>query len=138
MQNMNDFLNVLYEIKNLENDVGIAFITEKLIFPKHVYFEKDYNFQPDGSYTEKERHITERASAEFERIVRLTLESLDEYHEKENRNLKPDFTSSEKTEIEIICQDVKSNQFDNAFSLLANLMKEIQKREIEFVKSQID
>ncbi|WP_440557548.1 hypothetical protein [Treponema succinifaciens] len=137
-QNMNDFLNVLYEIKNLENDVGIAFITEKLIFPKHVYFEKDYNFQPDGSYTEKERHITERASAEFERIVRLTLESLDEYHEKENRNLKPDFTSSEKTEIEIICQDVKSNQFDNAFSLLANLMKEIQKREIEFVKSQID
>ena len=43
-QNMNDFLNVLYEIKNLENDVGTAFITEKLIFPKHVYFEKDYNF----------------------------------------------------------------------------------------------
>ncbi len=135
-QNMNDFLNVIYEIKNL-GDVGTDFITEKLIESKRKYFECDYDFNADGSYTEKERHITERASEEFERIARLTFESIEEYHEKENRNLKPDFTSAEKSKIDEICKSVKSRNFDNAFSLLESLMKEIQKREINAIKNQI-
>ncbi len=135
-QNMNDFLNIIYEIKTL-GDCGTDFIIKKLIEPKRKYFNSDYSFKADGSYIEKPRHITERSKNEFKRIIRLTFESLEEYHRKENRNLKPDFTIEEKAKIESICNQVKSNDIEEAFSLLQHIMKEIQKREIETLKSQI-
>ena len=134
-QNMTDFLNILCKIKELENEIGINFITETLIKPKHKYFEIDYEFNSDGSYTEKERRITERASEEFERMKRISLESLDKYKSKENRNMNADFTPPEEKSISEICEQIKINNFKKAFSLLENLMKEIQKRELdEFLK----
>lgn len=134
-QNMSDFLNILCRIKELENEIGINFIIETLIKPKHKYFEIDYEFNSDGSYSEKERHITERASEEFERMKRISLDSLDEYKSKDNRNMNADFTPLEEKSISEICEQIKSNNFKKAFSLLENLMREIQKRELnEFLK----
>jgi len=134
-QNMTDFLNILCIIKNLEK-TGIDFITEKLIQPKMKYFEVDYDFNVDGTYSEKERHITERASEEFERMKRISLDSLDDYNNKDNRNLNADFTDEEQQKISEICKTVKLGKFDSAFSLLKILMKEIQKRELEYFKNQ--
>lgn len=134
-QNMIDFLNVLCIIKISEKN-GVDFITEKLILPKMKYFEIDYDFNSNGTYTEKKRHITERASKEFERMKRISLDSLDEYKSKENRNMNSDFTISENKIISDIRGKIKSKDFDNAFSLLENLMKAIQKRELEIFKNQ--
>ncbi len=133
-QNMTNFLNILCKIKNSKN--GIDFISTVLIKPKMKYFEIDYDFREDGSYSEKERHITERASKEFERIKRISLDSLDEYKSKENRNLNADFSSSEENKIAEICKCTNSENFDLVFSLLKDLMNEIQKRELESFKNQ--
>lgn len=130
-QNMTDFLNVLCKIKELDNEIGIHFITEMLIKPKHKYFEIDYEFNADGSYKEKERHITERASEEFERMKRISLDSLDEYKSKDNRNMNSDFIPEEEQSISEICNKIQSNDSKMAFTLLENLMKGIQKRQLK-------
>lgn len=136
-QNMNDFLSILCQIKEVDNNAESYFITEKLIKPKHKYFISDYNFNSDGSYTETKRHITERTSEEFERMKRIGLDSLDEYKSKNNRNMSEDFTICEKNAITNICNKIKSKKFNEAFSLLQNIMKEIQKRELQkFQKSK--
>lgn len=134
-QNMTNFLNILCIIKNNETN-GIDFICEKLIKPKMKYFEIDYDFSPDGTYTEKERHITERASEEYERMQRISLDSLDDYVSKDNRNMSADFTRNENLEIIKICNFIKSKNYDNAFSLLKELNKAIQKRELDTFKNQ--
>lgn len=135
-QNMTNFLNILCILKKLKNGIGIDFITEKLIQSKMKYFEVDYNFNADGSYTEKARHITERASDEFERMKRISLDSLDDYNNKDNRNMNSDFTKLEDNKIAGICEVVKRRDFDSAYSLLKSLMKEIQERELRIFKSQ--
>ena len=123
--------NVLCKIKELDNEIGIHFITEMLIKPKHKYFEIDYEFNADGSYKEKERHITERASEEFERMKRISLDSLDEYKSKDNRNMNSDFIPEEEQSISEICNKIQSNDSKMAFTLLENLMKGIQKRQLK-------
>lgn len=127
-QNMTDFLTILCHIKQINNETGIDFLTETLMLPKYKYFEIDYDFKSDGSYTIKNRHLTERASEEFERMKRISLNSLDEYDSKDNRNMNADFTESEDVNISEICKNVQQKDFSNAFILLQSLMKEIQKR----------
>lgn len=127
-QNINNFLEILYIIKSLPDDKGVDFIDRILIAPKKKYFECDYIFNPDGSYKETERHITERASEEYERIKRISLDSVDDYHDKENRHLSPDFTKSEKGKIKEILGSIKSNEYKKALFLLHELMDCIQKR----------
>ena len=113
---------------------GIRFISENLIEPKFQYFETDYTFNSDGTFIKSARNITERASGEFDRIKRISLESLDDYHDKENRNLKPDLSTVEKTQVANIIQMVKNSQFREAFSALKSLMKDIQNRELTTLK----
>ena len=127
-QNMTDFLNVLCLIKQLDNEIGIEFITEILLKPKYKYFEIDYDFNADGSYSKKNRHITERASDEFERMKRISLDSLDEYDTKDNRNMTADFSEREKVEIDEICQTIQNKNFSKANNLLVDLMRNIQER----------
>lgn len=136
-QVMTDFLTILCQIKKLDDDIGTCFITEKLINPKKKYFVADYDFKIDGSYTKKKRHITERASKEFERIKRISFDSLSEYQNKDNRNMSADFTITEKKTIVKIHSKIKSNDFNEAFFLLKKLMKAIQTRKLQdFQKSK--
>ena len=135
-QTMADYLTILYIIKNLDNNTGIDFITEKILRPKMVYFKNDYIFNKDGTYVEKARHITERASEEFERMKRISLEALDDYNKKENRNMNADFSIKEKNIIEQICRNVLAKSYDNAYALLEILMKEIQNRQLYFFINQ--
>ena len=51
--------------------------------------------------------------------------------------MNADFTTNEENSISEICEKIKHNDFKKAFSLLENLMKEIQKRELEeFLKEK--
>ncbi len=134
-QNITDFLSILCTVKN-NRISGTDFIAEKLIQPKMKYFEVDYDFNSDGTYSEKPRHETESSSGEFERIKRISLDSLDDYVNKENRNMNVDFIEDEKSEISEICKILDSGNFDSAFFFLENLMKKIQKRELETFKNQ--
>lgn len=69
-------------------------------------------------------------------MKRISLDSLDDYNNKNNRNMNADFTKIEETKISEICKTVESKNFVSAFSLLKILMKEIQKRELEIFKTQ--
>ena len=122
------FSECLCLIKQLDNEIGIEFITEILLKPKYKYFEIDYDFNADGSYSKKNRHITERASDEFERMKRISLDSLDEYDSKDNRNMTADFSEREKVEIDEICQTIQNKNFSKANNLLVDLMRKIQER----------
>lgn len=56
---------------------------------------------------------------------------LEEYHNKDNRHFKPDYTESENKIIQEICEKITQDKFSESFSLLEDLMKKIQKRELE-------
>lgn len=56
---------------------------------------------------------------------------LEEYHNKDNRHLKPDYTEGENKIICEICEKITQDKFSESFSLLEDLMKKIQKRELE-------
>lgn len=130
-QNMNNFLNILYDIKSKSGARGIDFITKTLINPKYKYFEVNYEFNDDGTFTKVSRNKTERASGEFDRIKRISLDSLDDYHDKENRNLKPDLTETEITKENLIIDSVIKGRYSEAFSNLQALMEAIQIRELK-------
>lgn len=130
-QNINDFLEILYIIKSIPNEMGVEFIVSALIEPKRKFFEADYAFNADGSFKTMERHITQRAAAEFEQIKRISIESLDDYHEKENRHLSPDFSDEETEKIKELSEFIENGEDEKANSLLREIMELIQKRLIE-------
>lgn len=104
-ENMSYYMEILWNIKHKCGELGEKFLIETLLQPKYECFKYDYEFNELGQIISmKDRNMTEATNKEFGRYVRVSLESLDDYHDKENRKLNNYLSDKEKKSIDRICE----------------------------------
>ena len=104
-ENMSYYMEILWNIKHKCGELGEKFLIETLLQPKYECFKYDYEFNELGQIISmKDRNMTEATNKEFGRDVRVSLESLDDYHDKENRKLNNYLSDKEKKSIDRICE----------------------------------
>jgi hypothetical protein len=132
-QNMVNFMYILKTILDESRDNGQKFLVSELIEPKHkAYFYYDYDFDMYGNIVSKsERRFTGRSSDELNRYIRIALDAVYEYAEKENRNFKPDLTTDEQEELRHLCFSLASDNFSDCRELLERIILKIQQRLIK-------
>lgn len=90
-QNMLNYMESLWILRNTKNRPEIDnFFRINHFQPKYdLYFKYRYEFDENGNITAKtERNVTGSAKLEFERFVRISFESVDDFHEKSDQNRK--------------------------------------------------
>lgn len=88
-QSTNNYLNILWNIYKMPSNKGYDFLIKNIIKPKFDDFSYSYEFDAHGNQINKSlRHITDATKKEWDRILRISFEALDDYHNKDNRNIK--------------------------------------------------
>lgn len=129
-QNMSNFMFVLWIILRECGHIGEDFLVKNLLKPKYKYFEKSYAFNEKGEIIKEiQRHFTERNAHEFDRYIRIAIESVYEFNQKENRNIKNDLTQNEYALLLELCIFMNAGKCD--LESLNTLMFCIQKRIID-------
>lgn len=127
-QNQSNFMFIIGEIIKTCGAKGKTFLIEKLLTPKEYYFNYSYSFDKNGNIVDqKKRRKTQRSATEFQRYIRIALESAKEFQNKKNRNLKNDLSIQEKQRLTVVCRliNVSSCQAEHA---LRTLILSIQNR----------
>ena len=115
---MSNFMLSLWVIIKYGKQNGIDFLVKAYIEPKYAYFKYDYEFGECGKITNKTfRNITDSTRKEIDRFKRIALESVEDYHTKENRNLKVEFSK-------------------NDFKSLMSIVNAIPYRPIDYIKNK--
>ena len=77
-------------------DVGISFLINAFILPKMDYFKYNYSFDSvSGKIIQRARIQSANTDKEFSRFVRIAIDAVAEYNEKDNRHYSPDLTHEE-------------------------------------------
>lgn len=104
--------NYMYILKTILEDCpknGEDFLVKEFLEPNYKYFDYSYEFNEKGEIIkETPRHYTGRNANETERYVRIAIESVFDYSEKDNRNNKNDLSSSECSSLNELCQQIES------------------------------
>lgn len=109
-QNMTNFMHLLYRIIIGTGEVGKSLLADFFLSQNYKYFEYDYEFNDLGEIIKQTpRHRTERSKGDIERYKRIAFESVIEYVEKENRNLKSTISTKNSNEIEQIIININNN-----------------------------
>lgn len=132
-QNMSDFMYILYVILECCSTSGMDFLEEALLKPKYEYFNYTYHFNAKGEITQCEpRHFTDRNENEMKRFKRIAFDSVREYNDKRNRNVKPDLTPYEKALLHHLCHDILNRQDVPANKeRLVHIVETVEKRLID-------
>ena len=132
-QNMSNFMEVLWYICNFEDCDGKYFLTHYLLVPKFDYFKFNYTFDELGRIkSQKLRKVTATSRKELDRFIRISFQSVEDYHSKDNRNIKNNLTKEDYSILDKICRLIAENKTsEEAFALLQDLMKTIQCRLIQ-------
>jgi Alw26I/Eco31I/Esp3I family type II restriction endonuclease len=89
LENFAYFMEILWEILQVENDLGYDFLEEVFLKPKKDYFNYSYSFDKKGNIIKiTKRNITAATEKEYPRFVRISFEAIEDFHKKENRNIK--------------------------------------------------
>lgn len=106
-QNMSNFMYVLGTILNKTMGKGEYVLEECFLKPHYGDFNYSYQFNELGEIANTEsRHFTERNENETTRYKRIAIEAIHDYNNKDNRNLKPILTETEKDSLRIICNNI--------------------------------
>jgi hypothetical protein len=98
---------VLGTILNKTMEKGEYVLEECFLKPHYGDFNYSYQFNGLGEIVNKEpRHFTERNENETTRYKRIAIEAIYDYNNKDNRNLKPILTETEKDSLRIICNNI--------------------------------
>ena len=129
-QNMSNFMYVLGEILNNCPNEGEHFLTDALLAPNYHFFDYSYSFNENGEIINKEaRHFTERNQNECERYKRIAIDSVFDYNDKENRNVKTSLSNSEQQALDKLCSMINAHSStEECKAKLINLMETIEKR----------
>ena len=131
-QNMATFMLILWTIMTTCGDRGISFLINILLSPKMACFEHDYKFNNLGEIIDKTpRNITDSTRKEFDRFVRIAFKAVEDYQEKENRNVKTCLDSADEKLLKALCNDILSNKDDRSnYHTLVKLIENIQDKQI--------
>ena len=128
-QNMATFMYILGQIIENNTDKGIQFLVDKLLMSKMQCFEYNYRFNALGQIIDQsDRNITDSTRKEFERFVRIAIESVYDYNDKENRNFKVVLSNQEQLSLNLVCSSINLGNIDYAWNELLNLIQAVQLR----------
>lgn len=109
-QNMANFMYILYSILESCPNNGKSFLIKAFLEPHYDYFKYSYKFNSRGEILDqKPRHYTGRNQDEIDRYIRIAIESVFDYHEKNNRNNKHNLSSSEIILLSNICSHIENS-----------------------------
>ena len=131
--NLQYYMELLWNIIDKCNDKGIDFLTRKFLEPKYRDFKFDYEFNNLGQIINKyPKHETDASHKEFDRFVRISFESVNEFHKKENRKSNIKFNSKQMIAINSICEMI-NNDINNEliFDAMKNFVSSIELNIIE-------
>lgn len=125
---MVNFMFILLTIlENCPNN-GEDFLVSAFLEPNYEYFKYSYTFDNKGNIISKtDRHYTGRNQNETYRYKRIALESVYDYNEKNNRNLRHNLNSEELEILQSICADIESGKSVTICKqALVNLIEKIE------------
>jgi len=126
-QNVNNYMYILWFIINRCKEKGKDVLEKLFLAPNYKCFMYDYRFDEKGNIIEvTKRHFTERSSNEMERYKRIAFDSVEDYHEKENRQLGHSLNSKQNALLVRLCNCIDSNDLDKTKHCFLVLMADIQ------------
>jgi len=135
-QNIVNYLELIWMIKNNCGDNGKEFLIVTLLKPKFDYFNYNYEFNELGEIVSRtKRNITDSTRKEIMRFIRISFESVDDYHTKENRNLKTILDINEYNIIEQIQKHIDKKDFNNAYVLFKRVVSNMEKRIVDDLRA---
>lgn len=134
-QNMSNYMFILWSILENCGSNGEIFLEEALLKPNYEYFNYSYTFNALGEITSQvPRHFTDRNINETKRYVRIAFDSVYDYNDKDNRNIKPYLTLNEQMLLQDICRKIRiATPIPNVKDELINLVKTIELRIISTI-----
>lgn len=118
-QNMLNFMESVWILLNTDDRLVIEnFFKVNYFQPKYEkFFGYRYIFNPDGTIKEtKKRNLTAATEKEFSRFVRISLESVYDFHDKsiENRNNKSSISNVEISTLKIIQNAILTKKYTDS------------------------
>lgn len=136
---MNSFMNILWMIFEHGKEAGIEFCEEVLLKPNLQYFDYDYEFGDKGKIIKKtKRNITDATRKEKDRYYRIAVESVYQYHEKENRNIKCSLSNDEKAQIYKLINMLKYKDYIRLRQFLNKIVVDHQNKILKKLLSELD
>lgn len=112
-ENMVSFMEVLWMILEKSGEKGKEFLIHFYLSNKMDDFRYNYKFEKDGNYyIESERNFTDSTAKEYERFIRISLKSIYDFKEKNNRKTKAKLTNKILGEIETLSEMIRENPFN--------------------------
>ena len=129
-QNMSNYMYILWTILNNCPNNGEEFLTQMFLSPHYDCFNYDYEFNDRGEIkTRIDRHFTERSRHELDRYRRIAIDSVFDYHNKNNRNISNDLNNDEIDKLIDLCKKLNaSSNYNDLRTDLVLLVEDIEKR----------
>lgn len=127
-ENMLAFMEVLWSILEETGEKGQEFLTHFYLSTKMDNFKYNYVFEESGDYSVQSlRNMTDSTSKEYERFVRISLNSVQEFHEKDNRKIKIKISKPILKKIKKLVQMIQEHPHKSSNQILhIDIMKDIQ------------
>lgn len=135
-QNMNNFMESLWIILNSEKLQDIENFLELNYFkPKYdKYFRYKYKFNSEGKILEKKvKNITDATSKEYQRFIRISYDSINEFKLKQNRKIKSTLTKNDKAILSKIVKKIEDNE--NNIEIISEIKQYLQQMQFQLIES---
>ena len=125
-RNICSYMCILNDI--ISYDEGVDFVINYLIKPKLDNFNYKYSFDMDGNIVDsKERKFSDNNKDEFDRIIRISFESIKNFNSKDNRNIHPIDLNKIRDELNDFYMVMKQeNQGEKTYKNLQIIMNKVQ------------
>ena len=82
-----------------------------MLKPNFKYFNRSYEFNKWGEIVrETPRHFTDRNVNETDRYVRIAIEAVYDYNDKDNRNVDQDLNDNEMKGVRELCRKIRNKE----------------------------
>lgn len=133
-QNMSNYMYILWVILEKCGDAGQRFLIEALLKPNYKYFDYSYEFSEKGEIIKTiPRHFTDRNASETDRYNRIALESVYDYNDKDNRNVRNNLNSYDMSLLNVLC--IRISRGDTIVLCKQALVELVENIEKELIKT---
>lgn len=127
---INNFMYILLYLLIENPDATKKFLIEEILSTNFVSFKYSYEFGEDGIVTKvEERNITDSTKKEMGRFIRVAIQSVFDYNDKENRNTRVNLSQDELIELKKISEMIMKREANFEIKRkLESLLNKIQIR----------